>query len=214
MRCTPGRRRAAMSDALVARLRRALHPLDAPPCGACWNASELEDLVDLSTLLDAAVLVGLVPRADGLQVLLTRRSDGLRQHGGQVSFPGGRVDAGDVDALHAALRETREEVGIPAALLAPLGYLQPLATVTGFRVLPVVALVDPAYVATPDPAEVAEVFEVPLAFLLDPTSRSERRFEHEGRARRVWEYRYPDQRIWGATASMLLNLHDRLEAAG
>ncbi|GAB6196058.1 hypothetical protein PAGU2595_013650 [Lysobacter xanthus] len=194
------------------RLRDALHPLDAPPAGAGWNLDELHDLIDTATLREAAVLVGLVPRDDGLRVLLTRRDDGLRNHAGQVSFPGGRVDPGDVDAIDAALRETEEEVGIPRGLVTPLGFLDPLATITGFRVLPVVAFIDPGYVARPDPREVADVFEVPLRFLLDPANRAPRRFQHGGRERTVWEYRYPDQRIWGATAAMLLNLHDRLEA--
>jgi 8-oxo-dGTP pyrophosphatase MutT (NUDIX family) len=202
-----------MTQARLAQLRRALHPLDAPPRAGCWNDHELADLVDTRALRDAAVLVGLVPRGDALHVLLTRRNDALRQHAGQVSFPGGGVDPGDADAIDAALRETHEEVGIPRAQLAPLGYLDPLATVTGFRVLPVVATIDPGYTPVPDPREVAAVFEVPLDFLLDPGNRVARRFVHEGRERRVWEYRYPDQRIWGATASMLLNLHERLEAA-
>ncbi len=201
-----------MTDALLDSLRRAVHPIDAPPRAGCWNVAEIGDLVDVTALREAAVLVGLVPRGDALQVLLTRRNDALRRHAGQVSFPGGRVDAEDTDAVAAALRETHEEVGIPTSLVQPMGYLDPLATITGFRVLPVVALVDPAYVARPDPVEVAAVFEVPLAFLLEPSNRVERRFVHEGRDRRVWEYRYPDQRIWGATASMLLNLQERLEA--
>lgn len=202
-----------MVEGVLPHLRSALHPLDAPPRNGCWNASELDGLIEMDALRDAAVLVGLVPRDDGVQVLLTRRNDALRRHAGQVSFPGGRVDPGDVDAVDAALRETTEEVGIPRALFAPLGYLDPLATITGFRVLPVVACVDPSYVARPDPVEVAAVFEVPLDYLMDAANRVERRFVHEGRERRVWEYRWPDQRIWGATASMLLNLHDRLEAA-
>lgn len=202
-----------MTERTLDRLRRALHPLDAPPSGDGWNTGELDGLVDAAALRDAAVLVGLVAREDGLHVLLTRRNDALRQHAGQVSFPGGRVDPTDVDAVDAALRETTEEVGIPRTQLQPIGYLDPLATITGFRVVPVVALVDADFVARPDPAEVAEVFEVPLDYLMDPANRVERRFVHEGRTRAVWEYRYPTQRIWGATASMLLNLHDRLEAA-
>lgn len=200
-----------MAEGPLARIRGALHPLDAPPSG-CWNAAELEDLVDVTSLHAAAVLVGLVQREAGLNVLLTRRNDALRQHAGQVSFPGGRVDPGDADAVAAAVRETQEEVGIPAIQLAPLGYLDPLATVTGFCVLPVVAVVDPSYIARPDPAEVAAVFEVPLAYLMDAGNRVQRRFVHGGRERLVWEYRYPEQRIWGATAAMLLNLHQRLEA--
>lgn len=202
-----------MSDdlALLQRIRRAVHPLDAPPRQAGWNVAEVEDLVDPTALVPAAVLVGLVPRPDGVHVLLTRRIDGLRRHPGQVSFPGGRIDPDDRDAVHAALRETQEEVGIAPALVEPMGYLDPLVTATGYRVMPVVATIDPAYVATPAPGEVADVFEVPLRYLLDSENRDTRPFEHAGRAREVWEYRYEPQRIWGVTASMLVNFADLLE---
>ncbi|NUS39560.1 MAG: CoA pyrophosphatase, partial [Lysobacter sp.] len=122
-----------------------------------------------------------------MTVLLTRRTEDLRHHAGQVSFPGGRIEPGDRDAIAAALRETEEEVGIAANQLSPLGFLDPLATVSGFRVLPVVALVDPAYEARPDPREVADVFEVPLATLLDPPSLVERRGDWRGRPRVVLE---------------------------
>ena len=198
---------------LADRLRRALHPLDAPPRLVGWNLAELHDLIDADALVPAAVLVGLVPRAQGTLVLLTRRIDALRSHGGQVSFPGGRIDPGDRDAVHAALRETREEVGIPASLVQPIGYLDPLVTITGFRVLPVVATIDPGYVPQPDPREVADVFEVDLDYLLDPVNRVARPIVHGGRERAVWEYGYAPQRIWGATASMLVNLAERLEHA-
>ncbi|GAB3386082.1 hypothetical protein GCM10027432_19870 [Lysobacter fragariae] len=205
-----------MSDLLhdVDRIAAALHPLDAPPAGPGWNHSELVDLLpDPDHLAQAAVLVGLVPRADGVQVLLTLRTDGLRNHAGQVSFPGGRIEASDADAIAAALRETFEEVGIDADGIAPLGYLDPFTTISGFRVLPVVATVVPDYVARPDPAEVAEVFEVPLAFLLDPANLGRFAIEHRGRERHVLEFSYPAHRIWGATAAILLNLRERLAAA-
>jgi 8-oxo-dGTP pyrophosphatase MutT (NUDIX family) len=196
----------------VARLRAALRPLDAPPVSHGWNHAEVADLLQpAAELADAAVLVGLVAREAGTTVLLTRRTEDLRHHPGQVSFPGGRVEPQDRDAIAAALRETGEEVGVPGDLIHPLGLLDPLVTITGFRVLPVVALIDVGYVARPDPREVAEVFEVPLDFLLDPANLESRELEYRGRMRRVLEFRYPAQRIWGATASILWNLRRRLE---
>ena len=194
-------------------LAAALYPLAAPPDGPGWNHAELVDLLPSpASLVDAAVLVGLVSRTEGQHVLLTRRTDGLRHHAGQVSFPGGRVEGSDHDAIAAALRETHEEVGISRRQIDPLGFLDPLATITGFRVLPVVALIDADYVARPDPAEVADVFEVPLAFLLDPANLATHVLDHRGKPRHVLEFRYPAQRIWGATASILLNLRERLAA--
>ena len=170
------------------------------------------DLIERSpqAAREAAVLVAVTDRPEP-GVLLTVRREHMRTHAGQVSFPGGRIEASDRDAVAAALRETEEEIGVPAGLIAPLGFLDPLVTITGFRVLPLVAVIDPAYVARPDPNEVADVFEVPLAFLLDPDNLTTRTLEYKGRARHVLEYRYPSQRIWGATASMLLNLRQRLE---
>ena len=203
-------------DARLASVRAALHPLAIPPAAPCWNLGELVGLLPDAPPRDAAVLVGLVTRADALQVLLTRRTDDLRHHAGQVSFPGGRIEPGDRTPVAAALRETEEEVGIPHAQLAPLGYLDPLATITGFRVLPVVAQVDPAYVPRPDPREVAEVFEVPLTDLLAPGNLVQRAIEIAGRPRTVLEFvnpMSPERRIWGATASILHNLRQRLEHA-
>ena len=197
-------------------LRAALHPLAALPAGPCWNLEELTGLLPEGEPREAAVLVGVVPRPGALQVLLTRRTDDLRHHAGQVSFPGGRIEPPDVDPVAAAIRETGEEVGIPPGQLAPLGYLDPLATITGFRVWPVVAQVDPAYVPRPDPREVAEVFEVPLADLLEPANLVQRTIDVRGRPRRVLEFVNPispERRIWGATASILHNLRQRLEHA-
>jgi 8-oxo-dGTP pyrophosphatase MutT (NUDIX family) len=202
-----------MSQETLIRLRAGLHPLDRPPAGGGWNQAELIDLLPASVrLVEAAVLVGLVDRPQGAQVLLTRRTDGLRNHAGQVSFPGGRVEAADLDATATALRETFEEVGVAPTQVSPLGLLDPLVTITGFRVLPVVATIDPGYVARPDPSEVAEVFEVPLDYLLDPANLAHRDIEHRGRVRRVLEFRWPSQRIWGVTAAILLNLRERVAA--
>ncbi|GAA5076387.1 hypothetical protein GCM10025759_20960 [Lysobacter panacisoli] len=194
-------------------LEDALYPLATPPQGPGWNLAELHDLVpDVAASVPAAVLVPLVPRAQGTQVLLTRRTDALRQHAGQVSFPGGRIELDDIDAVAAALRETHEEIGLGLRQIQPLGFLDPLATITGYRVQPVVALLEVDYVAHPDPNEVADVFEVPLSFLLDPANLATHTLDFRGRPREVFEFRYPAQRIWGATASMLFNLRQRLEA--
>jgi 8-oxo-dGTP pyrophosphatase MutT (NUDIX family) len=156
----------------------------------------------------------MVPRAQGLHVLLTRRTDALRHHAGQVSFPGGRVEAGDRDACATALRETAEEVGIAASLIRPLGYLDPLRTVTGFRVLPLVAVITPDYVAAPDPREVDEVFEVPFDYLMSPSNLRTVQVTLGGRPRTVLEFVGPGssgRRIWGVSASILLNLRERME---
>lgn len=202
----------SLSPELV-RLQAALRPLDAAPAGPCWNDEELAGLPSAARPVPAAVLVGLVPRVGGLQVLLTRRTDALRHHAGQISFPGGRIEPGDADACAAAIRETGEEIGVPVSQLTPLGYLDPLATVTGFRVLPLVAVVTPGYVARPDPREVDEVFEVPLAYLMAPANLERIRIDFQGRPRSVLEFvdrGIAGQRIWGATASILFNLRERL----
>lgn len=210
---------SATIDPDLRQLRAALYslsdPLNAAPTGRGWNHDELAGLLPDVPLREAAVLVGLVPRPEGWQVLLTRRTDALRHHAGQVSFPGGRIEPGDIDAVAAAIRETGEETGLAPPLIEPLGLLDPLCTITGFRVSPVVAMIDPGYVATPDPGEVDEVFEAPLAFLLDPANLREFEVEFGGRPRRVLEFvdrGEPRRRIWGATASILFNLRERLRA--
>jgi 8-oxo-dGTP pyrophosphatase MutT (NUDIX family) len=198
------------------RLQSALHPLGTMPTGDGWNHEELADLLPLQGVTaEAAVLVPLLPRDDGLQVLLTRRTDVLRHHAGQVSFPGGRIEDDDRDPVAAALREASEEVGLAPLQAQPLGYLDPLATITGFRVLPVVARIDPAFVAVPDPAEVSEVFEVPLDWLMASDNLRQVAMDYRGRTRHVLEFSRPPtaptQRIWGVTASILFNLRERLE---
>lgn len=193
------------------RLLRALHPLTAAPTGPGWNYSELADLLLPTAPTEAAVLAGLVPRANGTQVILTRRTEALRNHGGQVGFPGGRTEPSDRNPVAAALRESDEEIALKHSQVHVLGYLDPFVTITSFRVTPVVAVIDPAFVPVPQPSEVAEVFEVPLDFLMDPANLRSVEIEHRGKVRHVLEYTWPGHRIWGATAAILYNLRRRLE---
>ena len=214
MEVLPGRElvRAGFDSALREReaLRSILHPLTELPMQAGWNHEELADLLPPGPQVEAAVLAGLVPRKQGTQVLLTRRTDGLRHHGGQVSFPGGRIEPGDADAVAAAIRESNEEIALASPQIEPLGFLDPFTTISGFRVVPVVAVIDPSYVAVPDPNEVADVFEVPLDYLMAPENLRRVEVDYRGRRRAVLEYDWPGQRIWGATAAILFNLRQRL----
>lgn len=197
---------------LLERIPQALHPLDRPPPGPGWNHAELADLLPAGLpLRQAAVLVALVERPGGPQVLLTRRTEALRHHAGQIAFPGGRIENSDADPVEAALREAHEEVGLAGALSTPQGYLDPFVTITGFHVFPVVARVRDGFRAVPDPNEVAEAFEVPLQFLLDPGNVHALDVDFQGRQRRILEFRYDGHRIWGATAAMLVNFRQRLE---
>lgn len=197
-----------MNGSLQLRLPRAVRPLDDPP-----SPTRLADDEDAGAARSAAaVLVPIVNRSGDLSVLLTRRTDHLAQHAGQVSFPGGRSEADDADAVATALRETREEVGIGGELLSPFGYLDCLETVSGYCVTPVVAWLDACYRARPDPHEVAEVFEMPLGFFLDRENLRRMRVVYRGRPREILEFAHEGPRIWGATATMLFDLVRRLEA--
>jgi 8-oxo-dGTP pyrophosphatase MutT (NUDIX family) len=151
----------------------------------------------------AAVLIPVVNRIDGLTLLLTERSANLPDHPGQISFPGGRAEPGDVSLADTALREAREEVGLLAEQVAILGELAPYETVTGYLVTPFVGWVEPPLALKLDPLEVADVFEVPLAFLLDPVNHR-RNFRMVGELRvDYWAIPYGERDIWGATAAML-----------
>jgi 8-oxo-dGTP pyrophosphatase MutT (NUDIX family) len=163
----------------------------------------------------AAVLVPIVARPEALTVLLTRRTEHLRDHSGQVSFPGGGVEPQDAGAEATALRETREEVGLEPQRVEVLGKLSDYHTRTGYRITPVVGLVSPPFELQLDAHEVAAAFEVPLAFLLDPANHQRRAREYQGRTVHFYAMEWGGQLIWGATAGMLVNLYRHLlQAAG
>lgn len=193
---------------IVQALLTQAQALNAP----AHNREDLAEFIEWAPpqFMPASVLIGLVAREDGLHVLLTRRSDSLRRHAGQISFPGGRIESTDTDPAQAALREAHEEIGLDSESAQILGYLEPMLTVTGFRVYPVVAAIDSGYRAAPDGIEVAELFEAPLAFFLDHGNEGVYEFSLHGKHRRTAEFRWRQFHIWGATASMLINLRRRL----
>jgi len=163
-----------------------------------------------TVLVPAAVLVGIVDQPSGLTVLLTQRTAHLSDHAGQIAFPGGRIEPSDRDAVAAALRETEEEVGLPATHIEVIGRLDTYVTGTGFEVTPIVALVRTPYPSRPDPFEVAEIFEVPLSFIIDPANHQRSSREWKGTVRHFFVLPYENRYIWGATAGMLVNLAEIL----
>jgi 8-oxo-dGTP pyrophosphatase MutT (NUDIX family) len=196
--------------ATIEAVECALHPLQRPPTASGWNHEELIDLLGDAPRAGAAVLVALRDLPQPTAVF-TLRHGGLRTHAGQVSFPGGRIDVNDADAVAAALREAHEEVGLDRADAQPLGYLDCLDTVSGYCVTPVVARLSTHAHLSPQSDEVESVFEVPLAFLLDPANLRRRELATQGKRRSVYEYAGTKPLIWGATASMLVNLMHRME---
>lgn len=160
----------------------------------------------------AAVLVAVVERPDP-GVILTLRPETMRKHPGQISFPGGRIDPGDANAVEAALREAEEEIGLPRAAVEVIGIADLYRTITGFEVTPVLGVVPPGLALLPHPGEVAAVFEAPLAYLLDPAHQKVRTVELGGRERSYYEIDFEGRRIWGATAAMIVNLGRRLVIA-
>lgn len=187
-----------------------------PRTGRAWlrsdwdlNPEMLADFEVMAPPRPAAVLVPVIARPE-LTVLLTERTAHLSTHAGQIAFPGGKVEASDIDAVHTALREAEEEIGLSRTLVEPLGFLDGYRTGTGFLVTPVVALVKPDFVLALDPGEVASTFEVPLAFLMDPANHKHHSRPWRGRERHYYAMPFGDHYIWGATAGMLKNLHERL----
>lgn len=164
-------------------------------------------------LTAAAVLIPLVVRSAGLSVLLTRRSDNLKHHPGQISFPGGRVEAFDASPMAAALRETEEEVGLHPDQVELLGLLPEYGNITGFRVTPVVGLVHPPFELTLDAFEVAESFEVPLHFLMNAANHQVLTLKRGDAWREVYAMPYGERYIWGTTAAILVSLSRFLDGA-
>jgi len=191
--------------ALKARLARA-----APAASSIYG----DDVAGRAqaAVTPAAVLVPIITHAEGLTVLFTRRTVQLKAHSGQVSFPGGRAEPGDAGPEHTALRETEEEIGLPAARVEVLARLPDYLTRTGFRVTPVIGLVAPPLELVPDSREVEEVFEVPLAFLLDRANFQRATRELNGRMATYYVIEHQGHTIWGATAGMLVNLAARIGA--
>jgi 8-oxo-dGTP pyrophosphatase MutT (NUDIX family) len=166
----------------------------------------------LASARPAAVLAPIVRRPEGLSVLLTMRASHLRAHSGQIAFPGGKIDPGE-GPLEAALREAWEEVGLDAHLVEPLGWLDPYLTGTGFRIAPLVALVDPGFGLSINAREVDETFETPLAFLMDAANHRVDEREWQGRIRKFYAMPHEGHYIWGATAGILRNMYEKLFAS-
>jgi 8-oxo-dGTP pyrophosphatase MutT (NUDIX family) len=204
---------AALRALAQRKLRRSLSLADleeASPSGMSDDAPngrrELDFLIPLRL---AAVLLPIVDRPGGLSVLLTLRATHLRAHSGQVAFPGGKIDPGETP-YEAALREADEEIGLHERFVEPLGWLDPFFTGTGFRVAPLVALVEPSFSLTVNKQEVDEVFETPFHFLMDATNHRLEESEWQGRRRRYYAMPHEGRYIWGATAGILRNLYEKL----
>ena len=207
-----------MTSTLEQKLRAALAgttetaPRPISPIELPFKLGKLLTPRILKTLRPASVLVPVIRRGAELNVLLTRRSEEMRSHKGQISFPGGRREDSDGSATAAALREAEEEIGLPPVAVEVVGYLDDYPTITGYRVTPVVGVVASMIEARPCAREVAEVFELPLTFLLDLNNFERKVFSSKGMKLPFFELNHGRYRIWGATAGMLLNLAQKVAA--
>jgi 8-oxo-dGTP pyrophosphatase MutT (NUDIX family) len=201
-----------VEDALRRALAGTAPPADLPASALARLPPAVAARLFTRPLIPAAVLIGLRPGASGLEVILTLRTAHLRDHAGQISFPGGRLEAADADPIATALREAEEEVGLPPAAVEVLGCLDPHSVVTGFAVCPVVGRVPAELTLRPDPYEVAEIFTVPLDWLARPGSRQEGDRQVNGLTVRTVTYAFGRYQIWGATAHMLDSLLEKINS--
>jgi len=204
-----------------AHIRESLDPQPSTPEGEMqWLAGASAEVLSRvraslpARQVPAAVLVPLVERETGMTVLLTQRAETLKDHAGQISFPGGRIEPEDKDAWHAALREAYEEIGLRPHFVEFAGYLPDHHVITGFRVTPVVGFVNPDYQLRIAKAEVHDVFEVPLDFILDTANHKSRQRKLGDLTYEVYDIPYGERNIWGATAGMLMTLRRMLQTRG
>jgi 8-oxo-dGTP pyrophosphatase MutT (NUDIX family) len=192
---------------------RAKHALDAEGAGLSIGGDHVLNpgLPDADhPYRDAAVLIPVVAHADAATVILTERTGHLSAHAGQIAFPGGKIDADDADPTAAALREAGEEIGLSPAAITVIGSLDPYLSRTGYRIVPVLARIDPGYTVRPNRDEVADVFEVPLAFLMTPANHKRGTRVFMGRERYFYEMPYEGRYIWGVTAGIIRGLYEQV----
>ncbi|MFC0282611.1 CoA pyrophosphatase [Camelimonas abortus] len=211
-RLRPGAEAGFSIDSFLQRSRERLYPEPPPVGGALANPGGDHAVngepppFDEAVARPAAVLVPVVLRPEPT-LLLTQRPASMRSHAGQVAFPGGKVDPEDGTPLNAALREAEEEIGLARRFVKPLGYLDPYITGTGYRIVPVVSVVEPGFRLQLNPDEVEAAFEAPLAFLMNPANHELRASQWQGRMRRYWAMPWKERFIWGATAGIIHNLY-------